>query len=367
MKLLDRIKDGYGWKSYNRSMYEKTLKAVKDCDVGFDPNKGVTGRLYFKNENLQDMYAIHLVAYLGCEIELFKAILDKVTDVNVKGNFKEQTALMFVCQRPKADMDTYQNANAMVKLLLDHKDIDINEQDRDGNTAIMHALMAFGSGSRKKLRKWSSKKLTEEESTEWRKNGVEIMNKILNHTSFNWATVNNEGQNLLHIAALHGCEPETFENIIVKTGVSNDNDGDLLMILVKVVKTNDASDPRKEVTDPWPNVEYMMKTLLEKGTNPNKISKGYTPLILAVQRHNANTVELLLKHTTAVDVTIPFNPPTDKLPGFEQRALRKYMNKTAAEIAQIDRQYDILKFIVDYQTKLACQCSNLAACKKFKF
>lgn len=347
--------------------YEDVLEKVKNNknDPKWDPNVKYQNNTYFGEYDIEGMTPYHLAAYAGCEIELFQAILEKVTDVNDERN--TETALMLVCQRPKSQhrndywqVGTYQNALQMIEILLAHKSIDVNKRDQYGNNALMHAIMIFGSASRKAPEDFKSKKY-KNKILEERKIGIEIMNAFFKNKDFMPAVMNNTNQNLLHLAALHGCEPDTFEAILKKVVPTKDSYGNTaLMQLVTVEK-------KKTVTDPWTNVDYMMKEMSK--IDPNAINNsGETALVRAVRQKNAKTVELLLKYTTEIDATIPYQYKGPVTPR-EKKILEIYNNKTAVEIAKIDKQHEILRIIADYQTKLACKCSKLQACAmpRFKF
>lgn len=314
------------WPEHHR--YQEVIQMVEDGKEGFDPNS------HKYQERYTRMNAFLMAAYRGCGIELFKAMLKKVKEVNEEtggGVGRENyTALMWACRRPKqsSNIKYIKNALDMVEILLQHEDIIINHPDMDGNRAIMHTIMTFGSASRKKAN---------DEILEQRNIGVEIMNAFFNHRDIYYG-INKQKQDLLHIAALHGCEPKTFDTICTKfTSLPDKYGNTALMHLVTVKKTI-------TVTDPWPNVEHMMKKLLTTIDPNRKNNQDKTALIIAVEQNNTKMVKLLLKYTTDIDPTIQYN------------------DKTALQIAMSNEQDDIVKIIIDYQTKLACQCSDLQAC-----
>lgn len=321
------------WPEHPR--YKEVIQMVKNGKKGFDPNS------HEHNGSYARMNAFLMAAYRGCGIELFKAMLEKV-DVNEETGDKSEnyTALMWACRRPKhsSNIKYIKNALDMVEILLQHEDIIINHPDMDGNRAIMHTIMTFGSASRKE----ANDKILEQRNI-----GVKIMNAFFNHrdNASLYYGMNKQNQDLLHIAALHGCEPETFDTIYTKvTSLPDEYGNNALMHLVTAKWT-------ERVTDPWPNVDYMMKKLVITIDPNRKNKKGKTALIIAVEEKNTKMVELLLKYTTDIDPTIQYN------------------KKTALQIAMSNEQDDIVKIISDYQTKLACQCSDLQACAmpRFKF
>ena len=77
------------WPEHPR--YEEVIQMVGDGKVGFDPNSHKHQGRYAR------MNAFLMAAYRGCGIKLFKAMLEKVEDVNEETGDKREnyTALMW--------------------------------------------------------------------------------------------------------------------------------------------------------------------------------------------------------------------------------------------------------------------------------
>ena len=83
-----------------------------------DPNKVLT----------YGINALHVAAEKGCNLHLFRRILGMINNVNATDN-GGLTALMYAVQKKRLDM---------VVLLMNHKDIDVNIQEKHYNTTALH-------------------------------------------------------------------------------------------------------------------------------------------------------------------------------------------------------------------------------------
>ena len=164
MTLIEILSERqHSWKS--GKYYADVLRKVKD--EKYDPNT------VDKDTNNN---ALHLAVIFGCEIELFKAILSKINDVNAVNN-DNITALMYACtehqkcanggmycrkkttnknfygeQETLSLKDSLDHTLEIFNSLMQHKDIDVNIQSTGSysrqQTALMFAFKTYGDASR---------------------------------------------------------------------------------------------------------------------------------------------------------------------------------------------------------------------------
>lgn len=90
--------------------------------------------------------ALHLAAWRGCSVPLFKEILEKIKDVNAATGLEcgvgvayEATGIDFI-DCPVLFLAIRNNHPDLIKTLMGHPKIDVNVQDNDGDTALHVAV-----------------------------------------------------------------------------------------------------------------------------------------------------------------------------------------------------------------------------------
>lgn len=383
MTLIEILSERqHSWKSGKN--YADVLQKVKD--EKYNPN---TPNKYGRN-------ALHLAVIVGCEIELFKAILSKITNVNAVDN-DNNTALMYACAehencgdgdgrycrkktKPKEQQNFYDeqemlslkyslnNTLEMVKSLMQHKDIDANIQSKDSysrqQTALMFAFKTYGDASRYDDTKGKTGKQILLELV--KKSNCELFGGY--QSGLNKSEM---GFNALHFAVFYGCDTEVFDKILgkiknvnqptkdtkpeyIKDGkyIKDSNETALHLISMKRISSNKIY---------MNNVQYMLKKLLNHPKiNVNAADEGRTALYYAIQAENLATVKLLIEK--GIDYTISANE--GKYKGMSAMEMAFKVARTTGN----KRNYDIAYYLSGYIEKQGC-CANgsLQACRKLKF
>lgn len=362
MTLLEILtKREHSWKSGKE--YADVLEKVKNGE--YDPNKVDD---YGNN-------ALHLAAWFGCEIELFKAILSKIKNVNAM-NKDSLTALMIACDRHSPCRNDYnwyckekkrgkdsiklplknslQNTLDMVKSLIEHKDIDADiqsENDKYGQqTALMFAFKFYGYQSHNQYANEVKREMAKQILIELlKKSNCELFGGDDSRLYENVLGRTVLGFNALHFAVFYGCHTDVFDEILGKIKDVNQPTKDRKETALHLISM-------KEDDDRPDNVKYMLKKLLEHPKiKINEDDNGRTALYYAIRAQNLATITLLMEN--GIDYTKTYN--------------KMSAMKMAFTIAQRTRDrlsIKILHYLFDYIEKQGC-CANgsLQACRKLKF
>lgn len=370
----------HSWKSGKD--YADVLEKVKKGE--YDPN---TPDKYGRN-------ALHFAAIIGCEIELFKAILSKITNVNAVDN-DNKTALMYACneksscgsgdgwycktkkivtnsrrqEKTLSLKDSLNNTLEMVKSLMQHKDIDANIQSTDASsrqqTALMFAFKTYGYESQNPYGK------------EKRETGRQILLELVKKSDCelfggyqSGLTKSVLGFNVLHFAVFYGCHTDVFDIILAKIKDVNQPTKDTTKPEYikdgKYIKDSNETalhliSMKRYSGDKTENVQYMLKKLLKHPKiNVNADDNGRTALYYAIQAENLATVKLLIEN--GIDYTISANE--GKYKGMSAMEMAFKVARTTGN----KRNYNIAYYLSGYIEKQGC-CANgsLQACRKLKF
>lgn len=386
MTLIEILSERqHSWKS--GKYYADVLRKVDKGEYGekgeYDPN---TPSGYGRN-------ALHLAVIFGCEIELFKAILSKITNVNAVDN-DNNTALMYACNEHKncgdgdgmycrkkttnknfygeqetlSLKDSLQHTLVIFKSLMQHKDIDVNIQSTGSSsrqqTALMFAFKTYGYESQNPYGK------------EKRETGRQILLELVKKSDCelfggyqSGLTKKVLGFNALHFAVFYGCDTKVFDMILGKIKNVNQPTKDTKPEYIKdgkyIKDSNETAlhliSMKRYSGDKTENVQYMLKKLLNHPKiNVNAADEGRTALYYAIQAENLATVKLLIEK--GIDYTISANE--GKYKGMSAMEMAFKVARTTGN----KRNYDIAYYLSGYIEKQGC-CANgsLQACRKFKF
>jgi len=244
-------------------------------DSGVDPNE-----VDEKGSN-----ALHRAALKGYPLPLFKRILEKIKDVNA-GNKIGWTALINAAAL---------NRLHIVEVLMNHPRIDVNVQDKSGNTALYHAVSHPAIA--KALMNHPGIDLNTVDNYGWTalmyaawKNKLDIVKELMNHPGIDVNVQNRDKRTALMIAADNN-HPDIVKELMNHQGINLNAVGGDGTTALMIAASNNQLDIAKALMN-HPGIDVNLQDRDKR-----------TALMIAASNNHSDIVKVLMNEDD-IDVNL---------------------------------------------------------------